>query len=58
MTIYLQSPYYVIKPNQMYSQSMVSSLPLSKFPKLLEQGGQDGNDIGKMKRAPFKASCR
>lgn len=58
MTIYLQSPYCIIKPHQMYSQSMVSCLPLSKFPKVLEQGGQDGNDIGKMTSTPFKTSCR
>lgn len=38
----------IIKLSQMYSQSTVSSLALSKFPKVLEQRGQDGNDMGKL----------
>lgn len=37
----------IIKLSQMYSQSTVSSPALSKFPKVLEQRGQDGNNMGK-----------
>lgn len=42
----------------MYSQSTVSSPPLPEFPAVLEQGGWDGNDVSKIKRAPFGTSCQ